>query len=322
MRTILIFLFSMILIAPAWAIRAPMPEAPAGPPPQLAIDVPLGWQLLPGLSNKLSATANDTTYFPSEPSKNAAIAYGRANRGALYLTWADSIRVTLSPETALRASFDAIHQAPYLASPEAGSTQEVSYRERSFDGLAELRFEWAHMSNGTVNIVRAIGWKDKDARVHLAIAECVLPNDMSSESRPLCESALDSLRLTKADHKPLAALPEPGPAGPQRSDDFEVPALETRDELPAPPASAALNAPPSQVGEVLYDGRNKSDSGSDNRIIIAIGVLLLAAAVYLTTRSRSNESDEDPGNAESGEDNDDAAQDAAENAEKREEQQE
>ncbi len=324
-RLALALLLLVLLTATGHALLAPEPPST---PAHLAMDAPAGWQLLPGLSKKLTDTALANEHFGSEPYTSAALAYGRANQGALYLTWVDSVRAMPSPEETLRSSFDALHQAPYLASPEAGSTQEISYRERSFDGVAEVSFEWAHMSNETVNIVRALGWKDHDARVHLAIAECVLPNDMVSESRPLCEAALASLRLSKADHEPLLALAAPAPSGPMVAEKFDVPELQTGEELPSDVApSPSMRERPSAMGDVLYQGRPKNTAKESNRTVIAIGLALLALAIYLTTRSRksdeasddasdeaSDDASDDASDEASGEASDDASDDASDEA--------
>jgi hypothetical protein len=119
------------------------------------------------------------------------------------------------------------------------------------------------------------------------------------------------LRLANAGHKALGALAEPAPAGPARHNDYEVPELATGDAVPAEAVPrASLGAPPSQVGEVLYDGRGNSKGDNNNRTVIAIGVLLLGIAVWLTMRSRSGgrptdePSDEDLDAAESNEDGD------------------
>lgn len=278
-------------------------ELPAPPPlkspASISFTSPAGWDLLPGLSKTVAQSVSEADYFgEDEAFESGAMAYGRANRGALYVTWIDSLRTQPVAETSVRMAFDEMHQAPYLASPEAGSTQEVSYRERIFDGVAEMRFEWAHMSNGTVNVVRALGWKDADARVHLAVAECVLQSESIGESRPLCDTALESLALTKvAAHQTLAGLSEPAAVGMRAPEDFVVPKLKTSEILP----SDSLGAAPSQMGEVLYKGRPPSKSDNNNRTLIAIGVLLLGVAVYLTTRTPPGQRKEDDDDGDSDE---------------------
>jgi hypothetical protein len=299
-RSIALFSACLVLCLAAATLRA---DEPPEPPPlkspaTLSFAAPTSWSLLPGLSKTVSQSASEADFFgEDEPFESGAMAYGRANRGALYVTWIDSLRTQPVAEAAIRNAFDELHEAPYLASPEAGSTQEVSYRERIFDGVAEMRFEWAHMSNGTVNVVRVLGWKDSEARVHLAVAECVLQSESIGESRPFCDTALESLVLTKeAAHETLAGLPEPTSVGARAPEYFVVPKLKTSENLP----SDSLGVAPSQMGEVLYKGRPKSKSDNNNRTIIAIGVLLLAAAFYLTTRSTPTPSDEDEEDSESG----------------------
>ncbi|MCP4449450.1 MAG: hypothetical protein GY811_29565 [Myxococcales bacterium] len=252
-------------------------------PSTLSIGTPDGWGVLEGLSNTVSQSVSETNFFgKEEPFSSGAIAYGRANRGVVYVTWVISLRSQPVAAESVRLAFDELHQSPSLANHDPGSTQEVSYRERIFDGVAELRFEWAHMDNGTVNIVRALGWKDANARVHLALAECVLQSESIAESRPLCETSLDSLVLTKeSNHETLASLPEPKTLGQMAPADFTVPKLKTSEVLP----SDSLGAAPAQMGEVLYQGRPKSKEDNNNRFVIAIGVLLLGIAFWLTTRS-------------------------------------
>ncbi len=291
-RSIALFSIAFSLCLIAAVAKAELPELRTGAAPAtLSLSSPAGWDHLPGLSETVAQSASEADFFgPDETFESGAMAYGRANRGALYLTWIDSLRTQPSAESSIRTAFDELHHAPYLASPEPGSTQEVTYRERMFDGVAEMRFEWAHMSNGTVNVLRALGWKDAEARVHVAVAECVLQSEGIGESRPLCDTALDSLALTdKAAHETLAALPEPTAIGDMKPEEFSVPKLKTSETLP----SDSLGAAPAQMGEVLYQGRPKPKSENNNRTIIAIGALLLAVAFYLTTRSAPTDSSEE-----------------------------
>lgn len=279
----------------------PAPAAPAAAAPaSLTIETPNGWDHLPGLSRTVAQSASETDFFGvDEAFQSGALAYGRANRGALYLTWADTVRTQPSPEASVRAAFDELHQAPYLASPEPGSTQEVAYRERNFDGVAEMQFEWAHMSNGTINVLRALGWKDANNRVHLAVAECVLQSESIGEFRPHCETSLGSLSLTKeSGYQALSTLPDPKRVGSAALADFEVPKLKTGDLSPSDTMSTA----PAQMGEVLYQGRPKTKEDNNNRFLIAIGVLLLGVAVYLTTRSTPGAKGEDQAEDESEDD--------------------
>jgi hypothetical protein len=294
--------WSTLALAPP-AAGAEEPPAPALPS-QLSIDPPAGWDLLPGLSRKIAVTAEQSDYFGAEACESGALAYGRANQGALYLTWVSTLDSVASPESSVRAALDALHEAPYLASPEAGSTQELAYRERSFDGVAEMSFEWAHMANGTVNLTRTLAWRDHKARVHLASAECVLQSESIGESRPLCEKALASLHLEPAaEPGTLAALPTPRPIGPAARQDFDIPELET----PEPGSAPSLNAAPQEPGRVLYQGpQSGADEGSNNRLFIGVGVLLLVVAFWLTTRSRPG----DPADSGPTEDADGAGEDA------------
>lgn len=289
--------------ARALADELPIPE-PVELPNTISIQPPEGWSLLPGLSRTVARSASDTDFFgDNERFESGALAYGRVDRGALYVTWLDSLRTQPVAENTLRIAFDEIHQAPFLASPEPGSTQEVSYRESIASGVAEMRFEWAHLSNGTVNVVRALGWKDGDARVHLAIAECVLQSESIAESRPSCSATLDALSLTKESrYDPLAPLPESSATTARAPEDYTVPELETSEMLPVD----SLGVAPAQMGEVLYQGPPKSKEGNDNRFIIAVGVLLLLVAFYLTTRpgpkSESEEELQDDDNDDRGHD--------------------
>lgn len=285
-------LLPLLVIASLLCVAAVEAEQPAVPapslPPQLSLEAPPGWDLLPGLSAKIAETSAQTAYFGEEPASGGAMAYGRANRGALYFTWVDGQSAHPSPESALRGAFDGVHESPFLATSDAGSTQEVLYRERNFDGVAELNFEWAHMNNDTVNVVRALGWKSDDGRVHLAIAECVLHNESVGEFRPLCEAALASLHLTKeVKHEPLRSLAAPKLIGKLGAEDMKVPKLQSGES----PSSPSINSAPAQMGEVLYRGPPAATSqDKSNRVLIGIGVLLLAAAFWLTTRSKPGDS--------------------------------
>jgi hypothetical protein len=280
-------------------------------PAHLSVDPPVGWDLLPGLSAKIAQTSEQTAHFGEEASTGGALAYGRANRGALYLTWVDGVAAHPSPEAAIRLAFDGVHESPFLAATEAGAVQEVLYREKNSGSLAELNFEWAHMNNDTVNVVRALGWKDQSGRVHLAIGECVLHNESVGESRPLCESALASLHLGKdVKLEALQALAEPKAVGAAAAQDLTVPELESDEPAHKGPS---LNAVPPNVGEVLYTGPPPpTNQDKSNRILIGLGILLLGAAFWLTTRSKPDPLEKSKGAGKSESDEDDQSEGEAE----------
>ncbi len=257
-------------------------KAPALLPKTLAIAPPTGWTLLPGLSRSIAQSTSESDLFgPDEAFQSGALAYAQANLGALYVSWATSVRTQATPEASIRHAFDDLHGAPFLANSRAGSTKEMLYRERSYDGIVEMRFEWAHVGNDTMNLERALAWKNDNALVYLVSAKCVLARATIGKSRPLCQTALDSLHLTEhSERSPLRALPNPDMVQQELPEDFVVPALKTGDVVPG----ASLGVAPTQRGEVLYQGP-KPERDSNNRIIIAIGVLLLGVAVWLTTRS-------------------------------------
>ncbi len=299
-----LFLLLLLLAMSSSTALAIEPKTTRTLPPELSMDTPSSWGLLPGKSDKITTTATQTAYFGEEPILASALAYGHANHGALYLTWVATTAAHASPEAAIRDAFDNLHEAPFLATSDPGSTQEVLYRERSIEGTWEMRFEWAHLNNDTVNLVRAIGWKDSNGRLHLAIAECVLSSESVNEARPLCESSLDSLHLTSAaQHAALRSLAAPKDVGGGlRAEDIKIPKLETG----KPPAGTSIGEAPKNMGEVLYRGRSPAkDSDQSNRFIIAIGILLLAAAFFLTTRSKDSKgtsSEESEGQDESDDD--------------------
>ncbi len=282
-------LLAMLSMAVPSAHSEQAPASIQSHPESMSLETPAGWDLMPGHSEKIAITVSQTAYFGDEPIASGALAYRRSDHGAIYLTWVDSIRAHPSPEAALRTAFDDLHEAPFLATSEAESTQEILYRERNFDGVAELRFEWAHLKNETVNLVRALGWKDSDGRVHLAIAECVLHSENAPEIRPTCQASLDSLHLTSAaNHEALRSLAPPKRVGSGlRAEDIQVPRLTTGSVEPG----ATLGAPPREIGEVLYNGRPPpAKNDKSNRFLIAIGLLLLVAAFFLTTRSKEKDS--------------------------------
>jgi hypothetical protein len=284
--------FTALALAQSTAQSDSVPAPVSDPPASISLAAPEGWDLMPGHSEKISTTASQTAYFGEEPISTGALAYRRADQGALYLTWVDSTRAHPSPEAGLRTAFDELHEAPFLATTERESTQEILYRERNFDGVAELRFEWAHLNNDTVNLVRALGWKDSDGRVHLAIAECVLHSENAPEVRPICQTALEGLHLNKAaNHKALRSLTPPKRVGDGlRAEDIQVPKLTTGETSPG----STMGSPPRNIGEVLYNGPPPpAAKDKSNRFFIAIGVLLLIAAVWLTSRSNDSSSPED-----------------------------
>jgi hypothetical protein len=293
----------MLVGAQSWAETAnPLPDLPD----HLQVTPPVGWGHLPGLSERISKTTSQTAYFGEEQVQSGAHAYGRAKEGALYIIWVDTLKAHASPHEALRGAFDHLHESPFIAATKAGSTQEVRYREHKADHVAELNFEWAHMENDTVNISRAFGFQDSQGRLHLALAECVLHNETINTSRPQCEDALKSFQLSaKTDTVSLPDLGAPKEvAAPVFNPETEVPELKTGETLDAP----SLGPPPKDMGRVLYEGPPPADKGDDNRLLILIGAVLLAIAVYLTTRSRDDESsgdtdDEEKPEVEHGEEN-------------------
>ncbi len=281
--TRLLLLFVFVFAFATLPAHADEIEAPSAMPETLTITPPTGWSMLPGLSKSVAQSTSESDLFGvDEAFQSGALAHARANLGALYLTWATSVRTQAVPETTIRHAFDDLHSAPALANSKAGATDEVLYRERSYDGIVEMRFEWVHIGNDTMNLERALAWKDEDALVHLVSAKCVLARATITESRPKCQTALDSLHLTEHSvRSPLRALPAPSMVQQEEPEDFVVPELKTGDVVPG----ASLGEAPTQRGEVLYQGPPKPESDSNNRIIIAIGILLLGVAFWLTTRS-------------------------------------
>ncbi len=288
MNLLKIALFSTLALASAALdAHAQSPDAaspaPALPtfPEHLSIEVPNAWSLLPGLSKSLTETASETSYFGSEASRSQAIAHGRASRGALYVTWVKSDAAIIDAEQALRDAFDSLHEAPYLASA-AGSTQEISYRERGFDGVSEMTWEWAHMENQTINMVRVLGWRDDSSHLHLDIAECLFPKDVAAANRPLCEASLASMQLAASTTRTaLQALAAPRNIVPIAKADLSVPKLKTENL-----SDLSVGLPPKEIGEVLYTGKAPTPKeDNSNRIFIGIGIALLGLAVWLTTRS-------------------------------------
>lgn len=267
-------------------------------PAYLAFDAPAQWTHLPGLSGKLAITAMEAEFFGAETSQAGVIAYGRVNQGALYITWIDSLRPIPTAALTMRGAFDSIHESPFQANLEAGAIEELSYRERSFDGVAEMTFEWTHLGNGTHNLNRAMGWIDGETGIlHLAIAECVFPTQDNNEARTTCDKALASLHLAPtASITKLGQLAPPKRVGGAQGGKLEVPPLETG-ELSVP--TATMGPAPSTPGRVLYDGRSpKEESDGSNRYLIGIGAVLLGIAAWLTTRNRESEKRDDEGESD------------------------
>ncbi len=310
---------SSLFLPPAEAGDEPIPASadisqPAIPE-HLSIEVPSSFSPLPGLSKAIATTAGQTNYFDAELSTGGAVAFGRANRGALYITWVNSDRVIVEAEKLLRVALDNLHRAPFDANPP-NTIEEKHYRESALGGLNEMRWEWVHQANETINVVRVLAWKDNDSHIHLAIAECIFAQKGDTTFRDECQETLDSLALSKtASISTLSALAAPIVAPTGVPEDFSVPKLKTGNlEVPS-----SLSAPPTQMGDVLYRGKAKPGSDdSDNRIFIGIGIFLLALAIYLTTRSSPNEkkswSKDDPKH-DPEVDSDDADSDDSDNAE-------
>ncbi len=281
---------SSLILSPAEAGDEPIPGSDdvgqPSIPENLSIEVPSSFSPLPGLSKAIATTSGQTNYFDAELSTGGAVAFGRANRGALYITWVRSDRVIVAAEKLLRVALDNLHRAPFDANPP-NTIEEKYYRESAHGGLAEMRWEWVHQANETINVVRVLAWKDDDSHIHLAIAECIFAQKGDDTFRNECQETLDSLALSKsASIATLSALAAPIVAPTGIPEDFSVPKLKTGNlEVPS-----SLNAPPTQMGDVLYRGKPKpSSEDSDNRIFIGIGIFLLGLAIYLTTRSNPNE---------------------------------
>ncbi|MBL4637234.1 MAG: hypothetical protein JKY56_25490 [Kofleriaceae bacterium] len=289
-------------------------------PDHLSIEVPSSFSPLPGLSKAVATTAGQTNYFDAELATGGAVAFGRANRGALYLTWVRSDRVIVEAEKVLRIALDNLHRAPFDAN-SPNTIEEKYYRESVHGGLSEMRWEWLHQANETINVVRVLAWKDSDSHIHLAIAECIFAQKGDDTFRDECQETLDSLALGEsASISNLSALAAPIVAPTAIPEDFAVPKLKTGNlEVPS-----NLSAPPSQMGDVLYRGKPKpSSEDPNNRIFIGIGICLLGLAIYLTTRSNPNEkkswSKDDPKDdpEEGGAEADDDADSAEDNKDKK-----
>lgn len=255
-------------------------------PTHLSVELPSAYSPLPGLSKRIAESSATRNYFGTEPITVGAAAYGRAQRGAFYLTWVRSDRVIVDAEKTIRAALDELHRTPFEVN-DVGTVEEKQYREGMQGGLVEMTWEWLQSENGIPTIVRVLAWKDKESHLHLEIGECVLAAGEENEYRETCQQALNSVSLSDTvEIANLGPLDPPVVAPSGLPDDLSVPALETGD-LRVP---SSLGVPSVGRGDAIYEGKPKPQKEkSSSRIYIGIGIALLGLAIYLTTRSDPNE---------------------------------
>jgi hypothetical protein len=296
----------------ALSLSAATARAQEGPtlalPDSIAFTVPDGWAALPGHSERIASLGNGAELFETASTTGAA-AYARASRGALYIVWTDGQAASPSGPADIRSAFDVIHQATSAVDP-IGSTKEVEYRERVFDNTAELRFEWAHLSNETVNLVRALAYVDPDGRVHVVQGECVFHTEEVERSRPDCVEAIESLRLTdRAQRAPLDSIPVPA-APDEETQRFPL-GDNGKGTLTTPPE---LGVAPEGGGVVLHREEEPEKSDLLKKVLMGIGLALVGLAFYFTTRRRPDEDrqetdSEREGDAQPAEGEDETAED-------------
>jgi hypothetical protein len=231
----------------------------------------------------VATTLQQSGAFGDKNATAGARAYAKQGTGAFYLSWLYADQPVDDPAQAVRRALDKVRDSRVASSPEAGSTEELAYREQLDGGMAEIRLDWKHLSNETLTLVRAFAWTSAAGAPHLMKAECVISTvggAAAPEVEAACRTALDAARVALAGDQRgrLAALPPSSLAGPADS-----PAAT--DSARAPQDS--LGPAPSGDQKVLYQGpppEPKRDRSS--RWFILVGAALLLLALYLTQRAR------------------------------------
>ncbi|MBT8496195.1 MAG: hypothetical protein KJO07_24330 [Deltaproteobacteria bacterium] len=189
----------------------------------------------------------------------------------------------------------------------------VSWEEATQDGMVGATLHWRHLSNETETMARQLVFADKDGRLRVFRAECVLSADASAEPRQACQAALSSLQVAVGPElrKAIGELP---PAAEPEADQ----PLELRKDLePIPGSSTEISGPGTAKRTVLYSKKQKDESKSHRWLFLA-GAVILVVGLYLTARTRGGHGDktappaddsddqtDDDGNGEGEGDNDD-----------------
>ncbi|HEY8143500.1 MAG TPA: hypothetical protein VIG06_12545 [Kofleriaceae bacterium] len=253
---------------------------------------PKGWNELPGLAKSVAVTLEQSSSFGEVRGRAGAQAFAEPGTGAFYLSWLVADKPAPDKAAALRNALDAVRHSRIASSPDARSTEEITYTEVLNENLAEAVLEWRHVSNETLSMVRAFAWVSATGAPRLLKGECVV-STTDGKAPPAveaaCRQALAALSadVPAAERGAIGDLPA-GTAAPAPGPDEVVPAQPPAEGTPAAtPPSDTIGTPPTGDQKVLYTGppaEPKSDSMS--KWFLVLGGALLLAGLYLTWRAR------------------------------------
>jgi hypothetical protein len=258
-------------------------------PAWLSGDAPAGWSENPALSRSVGTALRQARPFGELAARAGAIAYVQGGVGAFYLAWLESDQAAPDAVAAVRAALDHLRESRVLSSPQAHSTEELSYGEELDGGMARARLEWRHLSNETASQVRTAVWLSADGKPRLASAECVASTSAGKTPTAVDKACRDALAtfavaVPAAERGALAALPAGRPVAEPREPDEPQAGDAPGSDRARPPSMGP--ARPGAGDHVLYTGPAGEESEGSRQWMILIGVGLLAAAAYLTLRSR------------------------------------
>ena len=280
-------------------------RADAGRPAELRADPPAGWDRLDGLSRNVATSLEQLGLFGELPVSAGAEAYARPGVGAFYLSWLVADAAAPSPAAAIRRALDGVRHGREQSSPQAGSTEELSWDERvEADRVAQALHHWRHLSNETVTVTRVFAWASAAGAPRLVRAECVLSAG-EAEAEEACRAALDAVRIevAPAGMAALGALPASAPAPGEAGEELALSAGE---------AAAGEGGPASSIGpapagdqKVLYQGPPPEARRDPlGRWLVLGGGALVVLALVLTYRVRRR-AEPDPPPPAGGADRDD-----------------
>lgn len=204
-----------------------------------AIDIPAGFSERPAMAKRLAATTGI-----AGASVNAWAYVAEAGGAGIYVTAAKTRAPAAgagaeNPASVARAVLAEVRSAPEAASPEAGSTETISWKLGEGENFLDAHHQWRHLSNETTTLTRALVYVDADDGVHLVRADCVIGSAAPASLTSMCETTLASLHLTgpASSRKPLPAMAIE--AGGDTAAAAAAPALTTGGQ-PLQPGSAAL----------------------------------------------------------------------------------
>ena len=291
-----------VILGPAWA--------DAGRPAWLRAQPPAGWERLDSLSRNVATSLEQLQLFGELPVAAGAEAFAQPGVGAFYLSWLVADAAAPSPGQAIRLALDGVRHGREQSSPQAGSTEELSWDERvEGDRVAEALHHWRHLSNETTTVTRVFGWASTAGAPRLVRAECVLSAG-EAEAEKACRAALAAVRIEvpPAEAAALGPLPASAAAG-QEPGGLALPGGEAAGAAGAAGPAGSIGPAPAGDQKVLYQGPPPEARRDPlGRWLVLGGGALVVLALVLTYRVRRR-SEADPDRPAGGADPDDRAGD-------------